>query len=330
MPITLTFPSRISIQIVSNLRSSDSLPRRLNSLYPLVSGDNLASSVLTNSNNPISSFVSTLKTPAALADRYSLINKIRVSMGLKYLILAWVALTGHALAATVVSPNFIVTAPTQDFANKVSVAAEYWRKESSRRWVGVELPNWPAKTTITVSGIAKRTGLTRFNRVGTRLENRRVDVGGKEDEILDIIIPHEMTHLVTADYFKVPVPYWAFEGMATSTEHDEKREKLNATFLKMLRDKNAISLGELLFVTSFPTINNVPTLDGRRYYAESHSLTQYLVSLHGRKHFITFLLDATNGEWDEAFKLHYGFEDLTQMQDAWIKWVLEQENNSVE
>lgn len=153
-----------------------------------------------------------------------------------------------------------------------------------------------------------------------------MDISGNEEEILKIIIPHEMTHLVTADYFKMPVPYWAFEGMATSTEHFEDSEKLDATFLKMLRDKNAISLGELLFLKSFPTINNVPTLDGKRYYAESHSLVSYLVSLHGRKHFITFLLDTTD-DLEDAFKLHYGFDNLAEMQDAWISWVLAKETD---
>ena len=41
--------------------------------------------------------------------------------------------------ATYRTPNFVVTAPTKDFAAQVGKAAEYYRKELAVAWLGKEL-----------------------------------------------------------------------------------------------------------------------------------------------------------------------------------------------
>ena len=48
------------------------------------------------------------------------------------------------------SQNFIVSAPTPDFAREVCQAAERYRKELAMEWLGRELPPWEGPCPIQV------------------------------------------------------------------------------------------------------------------------------------------------------------------------------------
>ena len=57
-------------------------------------------------------------------------------------------------------------------------------------------------------------------------------------------------------------------------------------------------------------------------YAQGHSLTRYLIGLHGRAAFLDFLADGMADEnWPRAVREHYGHDSLFALQNAWLDWV---------
>src|SRR3974390_613748 len=62
------------------------------------------------------------------------------------------------------TPNFVVNAPSQEFAKQVGETAERYRAELAREWLGRELPRWyrPCQVTITSVGQVGAGGATTF------------------------------------------------------------------------------------------------------------------------------------------------------------------------
>ena len=56
--------------------------------------------------------------------------------------LALVLSANSAFTASFRTTNFIVDAPNEQLARQFGEAAEYYRKEKAREWLGKEMPNW--------------------------------------------------------------------------------------------------------------------------------------------------------------------------------------------
>ena len=68
---------------------------------------------------------------------------------------AWVAVMmigtfGNVEAAVYRTPNFVVNAPTKEFAEEVGKAAEFYREELAVAWLGKKLPKWYRPCPISV------------------------------------------------------------------------------------------------------------------------------------------------------------------------------------
>ena len=53
-------------------------------------------------------------------------------------------------AANYRTPNFIIDAPTAEFAKKIGDAAEVYRNQMAIEWTGKAMPNWSRPCLITV------------------------------------------------------------------------------------------------------------------------------------------------------------------------------------
>jgi hypothetical protein len=59
-------------------------------------------------------------------------------------------------------------------------------------------------------------------------------------------------------------------------------------------------------------------------YAQGHSVARYLVSAKSRKVFLTFVGDGLKRGWDEAVRTQYGYDNVEQLEQAWLGWVAKQ------
>jgi len=151
----------------------------------------------------------------------------------------------------------------------------------------------------------------------------RVHVGKKEistyaqrEQFLDYILPHEMGHIIFREAvgFDKDLPLWIDEGIATLQEKD--RDKYLLTARIFVREKNFISLEDLSNIRSYTQISPLV------FYSESASIMEFLLERFSRREFVAFCHRLRDGEeWEDALLRTYKFENLQQLEDAWINGI---------
>jgi len=214
--------------------------------------------------------------------------------------------------------NFVITAPTDEFAQQVGIAAEHYRRELAVVWLGREMPKWDRPCPVFVKvGDYGASGATSFNFDRGEVYGWKMNVQGTAERILDSVLPHEVNHTIFASYFRRPLPRWADEGAASLIEHDSERLRLRKIHEQVLRTTRKIPLQQLLPMREYPTeTQQVLTL-----YAEGYSLADFLIQQQDKQVYLQFLGMALKTGWGPALKQHYAYnsiDDLERDLDQWI------------
>jgi hypothetical protein len=140
-------------------------------------------------------------------------------------------------------------------------------------------------------------------------------IQGSVERIFDSVLPHEITHMIYASYFRRPLPRWADEGGATSIEHSSEKQKHRAMLLEFLRTGRGIAFNQMFAMTEYPR-------DVMPLYAQAYALSEYLILRGGRRKFVEFMDEGLrDGQWQKAVAHHYGIADLATLQNTWVNWV---------
>jgi hypothetical protein len=236
-------------------------------------------------------------------------------------LLAALVWTTALQAATVTTRNFVVHAPTDEIAQQVAQTAEDCRRELAILWLGDELRPWYRRCPIKVKvGQIGAGGATTFTFEGGEVFGWNMNVQGTLERILDSVIPHEVSHTIFASHFRRPLPRWADEGAATLVEHESERLRQTKLLNQVLRTSRRIPLQQLLEITEYPEdMQQVLTL-----YAEGYSLADFLVQQkgeEGRTTYLAFLADAHDRDWSYAFRKHYGYDNVRDVEQNWTTWI---------
>src|SRR5581483_441762 len=112
-----------------------------------------------------------------------------------------------------VTANFRVEGLLPEAARRVGQAAEKYRKEKALEWLGRELPGWadrcPIRVRLTAGGSG---GSTSFAFDQGKVLQQSMNLEGPLERLLEVDLPHEMTHVILAHHFGTPIPRWADEG----------------------------------------------------------------------------------------------------------------------
>ncbi len=210
--------------------------------------------------------------------------------------------------------NFRVDAPAPDLATRILQEAERQRKVVARAWLGRELAPWEPLCAVTVRLEAVAGSSSSFQFDAGRLRRLTMTLEGPADQLLGDLLPHEVTHAVLADHFGAPVPRWADEGAAMLSESEASQNR-HAALMGRVRAKAArlIPLRRLL------DLRDYPPADVDAFYAESFSLTRFLVRSRDRKTLLAFVADGPRVGWSLAVKRHYGYRDVDALEQAWLK-----------
>jgi hypothetical protein len=222
-----------------------------------------------------------------------------------------------SLGASYRTPNFVVTAPTDEIARQVATQAETFRRDLAVEWIGQPMPTWsqPCPIVVQVGNHLGAGGATSFVFNHGEVFGWQMSIQGPLDRVLDSVLPHEVTHTIFASHFRRPVPRWADEGGCTTVEHDSERIKQQKMLIAFLRTGRGIPFSQMFAMKEYPR-------DILPLYAQGHSLASYLVAQGGRQKFLTYLAEGMeNEDWVAATERHYGYEDLAGLQNSWLSWV---------
>jgi hypothetical protein len=221
-----------------------------------------------------------------------------------------------SLGASYRTQNFIVEAPTPQFAEQVGKWAEHYRREKAIEWLGQEMRPWgqpcPLRVTVTMNGSG---GATTFAFDRGAILSIDMHIEGKADRLVASVLPHEVTHTVLAYYFRTPVPRWADEGGSVLSEDEQERSVHDQMVRQILQSPGrAIPLRRLFNLKDYPR-------DVMVLYAEGYSVTNFLVGQSSRPVFLAFVAQGMQGDWDAAVRTHYPYRNVEELERAWVQHV---------
>ncbi len=207
-----------------------------------------------------------------------------------------------SMGARFQGPNFIVETADPQMAARISQTAEQYRHDLAIAWLGQTIPNWaqPCMMNVQVAPYLGAGGATTFVFDKGEVFGWRMNIQGSAERVLDSVLPHEITHMIFASYFRRPLPRWADEGGATSMEHISEKQKHRQMLIRFLHTGHGIAFGQLFAMTEYPQ-------DVMPLYAEGYSLAEYLIDHGGRRRFVSFLAEGMgDGQWSAAVERYYG------------------------
>ncbi|MDO9465066.1 MAG: peptidase MA family metallohydrolase [bacterium] len=145
--------------------------------------------------------------------------------------------------------------------------------------------------------------------------DKREIVSYKESEnFLISLLPHEMTHLILADFIEKNIPLWFNEGLAVSMELTSKSGYISAIKEELKKDA-CLSIYEVLDKTGYPEDEEKVLL----FYSISYSLVDFLRS-KGQYRFTNLCRALRDGKsFEDALRSSYqfDFENLERLDEKW-------------
>ena len=145
--------------------------------------------------------------------------------------------------------------------------------------------------------------------------DKREIVSYKESvNFLTSLLPHEMTHLILADYIENDIPLWFNEGLAVNMELTSKLRYVNAIKEELKKD-NSLSIYEVLDKTGYPEDEEKVLL----FYSISYSLVNFLRS-KGQYRFTNLcraLRDGRSFEQALIRSYQFNFGSLERLDKKW-------------
>lgn len=221
--------------------------------------------------------------------------------------------------------NFRIMHQDPALAEQIAQAAERARTEQVRRWAGEAAGGpWAPRCDIylypNAKAFAKLTGQPEdspgFSTMGLkagRVVARRINLRVDHPNLAKAVLPHEITHVVLADLFRAEqIPRWADEGMAVLAEPESEQALRTADLDEPLAANKLFRVQDLM-VMDYP--------DGQfwsLYYAQSVSLTRYLVKLGTPAQFVRFVQGAQRNGTEAELKRVYQIEGYGDLQQRWL------------
>ena len=199
------------------------------------------------------------------------------------------------------SPNFIVrhVDAQRALAEQVARAAESARAAQAKRWgPGVVPDSWDPRCEIVlfpnVKDFTRETlqppdspGFSTMGMNEGRIVLRRVHLRADHPNLVKAILPHEVTHVILADIFpQQQVPRWADEGIAVLSEPYSEQAVRAADLDEPLKAGRVFRVHDLM-VMDYPAPEHWAL-----YYAQSVSLTRFLVESDSPERFIRLVRSA--------------------------------------
>ncbi len=209
----------------------------------------------------------------------------------------WMALgvATSAFAAKFQTTNFEVTADSPTVAKAIAEEAEKCRTTLAKSWLKQPLEDWPETCRIKVS--TRRTGgsgWTSYETRGGKTLRVGIELEGPPERLLEYVLPHELTHAVLVLALQETMPRWADEGAAMLSESQSQKHRQKLLARQLIQTGDMIPVRQLFQMADYP-----PGKSGlHAFYAQSQTLTEFLISRGGHAQFLEFVKDGQSDDWD--------------------------------
>ena len=144
---------------------------------------------------------------------------------------------------------------------------------------------------------------------------RRINLRADHPNLQAAVLPHEITHVILADLFpSQQIPRWADEGMAVLAEPSSEQKARASDLGGPLAANRLFKINDLM-VMDYP--------DGKHwalYYAQSVSLTRFLVDLEGPARFIDFVRASQRNGPEAELRRVYKIDSFADLQARWLAY----------
>ena len=225
------------------------------------------------------------------------------------------------------SRHFIISHVDQStFAREVSEAAEKHYSTIADS-LGIQRFNdywlWDKRAKIYLypdrQAYLKATKAPRWSSGKADYASRTIYSYGNSSGFINGLLPHELTHLLFREFTKneASVPLWIHEGIA---QWHEKDKPPNNYELRILSDNGLLT-----------PLNKLNQLDirkskshnqARKFYAQSYSLTSYLIDEYGMEKFKALCRALRDGKKvEEALLFTYStsFSSIEEFEQGWLE-----------
>lgn len=192
--------------------------------------------------------------------------------------------------------------------------SNFWMKDKVHIYI-YDTPQEYAKVTD------KATWTSGYTEFKTRTIYSHKDVR----DIIDAVIPHELTHLIFADFmnFSSNYPKWLSEGLAMYQETKSCKAYIEEyqNILEEMRRGKYFSLDEL---TEFDPSKGKNRKLIYWWYVQSMSVVTYLIEVYGRGRFYTFCKNLREGmKLEEALADAYSpdIKSLPELTGRWLNYI---------
>lgn len=203
-------------------------------------------------------------------------------------------------------------------AVRAAQGKQWGSQAAARRWTpACEIYLYPDGKALKAATQQPETspGFSTMTSDGAQVVARRVNLRADHPQLLSAILPHEVTHVVLADIFTVKqIPRWADEGLAVMAEPRSEQQLRWAELRDPLKSGRLFPLKELMDM-DYPEAK-----DWSLYYAQSVSLTRFLVEQDSPERFIRFVLDSHQQGAEAALQDFYQIKGFTDLQDRWTEY----------
>ncbi len=223
--------------------------------------------------------------------------------------------------------NFRIHHSDEGLAEQVARVAEDTREEQVRKWSGASSSSpWVPRCEIflypTAQVYSQETrqpldspGFSTMGVTDGRIHDRKIHLRVGARGLVPAVLPHEVTHVVLADLFTTQqIPRWADEGMAVLSEPTSE-QTLRANDLD-----EPLKSGRLFTVTDLMVMDYPDGEFWSVYYAQSVSLTKFLVERGTPGKFVQFLQASQRNGTEVELQRVYGFKNPRDLQDQWLTW----------
>jgi hypothetical protein len=237
------------------------------------------------------------------------------------------ALSGQVLETS----NFRIHHTDPALAEQAAEAAEAARARQGTRWgsKAVQAP-WSPRCDVylypTARDFARMTGqpetspgFSTMGVSGAQVVARRVNLRADHPQTIAAILPHEVTHVVLADVFAdQQIPRWADEGMAVLAEPASEQAGRADDLQAPLAESRVFKLSRLMAV-DYPEAK-----EWDLFYAQSVSLTQFLVRQGTAAQFVAFVKSAQRDGPEAAIRSVYKFDGFDDLETRWRDFAVKQ------